>query len=160
MKFIWIFLIACSSLGLAKLHAQDTGFVHLTHSQLHAFEGVFQDQVEKERNLQIIEDSDGLLAKALWGTLILRLYPTSDLEFHTKDGERATIKFTKDPDGSINVLIVNGGGIWKRNAQYHPPVRNEISHSPEQLKAYVGFSNRNMIPTGTFNSSKRIINWY
>jgi hypothetical protein len=129
MKFTWIFLIIC----LSKLHAQDT-----SRSRFHAFEGVFQDQQDKDRNIQFIADSDGLHAKILWANAVLWVFPSSDLEFQTREGERATVKFTRDPDGTVNQLTINGGGMWKRNNHYHPPVQNEIPHSPDQLKAYEG----------------------
>jgi hypothetical protein len=126
MAIAWLLLVY-----LLPLHAQERG-------QLKKFEGIFQNQQNKDQYVQFTADSNSLRAKLLWNGGQVQLYPGSDLEFIAKEGERVTIKFVRDPDGSINQMSVGDNGVWKRATDYHPIVKTEISHTPAQLKIYEG----------------------
>lgn len=116
--------------------AQDTT---LSRNQLKAYEGVFQNQQNKEMNVRFIADSSSLQAKLLWNGGQLRLYPKSLVDFYSKGGETVNIKFVKGMDGRFNQLSVNGGEeLWDRVINYQPLAKKEFPHSPDQLKPFEG----------------------
>jgi hypothetical protein len=130
--------IACLlfCLCLQQVYAQNT--VNLTPEELKSFEGVFQNARNKDLNVQFTADSNALQAKLLWNGGRLKVYPSAPLEFYSKEGETVNIKFVKGPDGKINQLSLGNGDTWNRVYNYHPLVRTEAAHTPEQLKVYEG----------------------
>ena len=122
----WLLLV-----NILPLHGQE-------RSPLKKFEGIFQNQQNKEQYVQFTPDSNSLRAKLLWNGGQVQLYPGSDLEFSSQEGERVTLRFVRDADGAINQLLIGDKGVWKRTNDYHPIVKTEISHTPAQLKIYEG----------------------
>lgn len=128
--------------GAAAQEGSNTGdmpkAISLTQKQLKAFEGVFQNQQNKDLNVQFTADTNSLNAKLLWNGGQLRLFPQSDLAFFSKEGERVNITFIKAADGNINQVNVGGNGVWNRVNNYKPLVKLEAPHTPAQLKIYEG----------------------
>ncbi len=112
--------------------------ISLSPKQLKAYEGIFQSAQNKEMNVQFTADSNSLDAKLLWNGGQIRIFPQSELAFFSKEGERVSLTFVKGTDGTITQVNVGGNGLWNRVNNYKPLTKQEIPHTPEQLKIYEG----------------------
>ena len=133
----YIFTVFVVLLGQVSM-----GQVQLTADQWKAVQGIFRDYGNPDMNIRFSARGDTLFAEPLWaGKTQIALLPKSPLEFHgTGSGEGGNLQvvFKRDSSGGINELLVNGGAQWIRNNNYRPLVKKEITHTPEQVRAFAG----------------------
>lgn len=118
------------------------GQVQLSAGQWKAVEGIFKNWQNSDMNIRFEVRGDTLVARPLWAEFNpILLKPVSPLEFHSiETGERSNFKvvFNRDSTGSVNEVMVNGNDQWLRNNHYQPLVREEIAHTPEQIRPFEG----------------------
>lgn len=110
-------------------------------SKWHDLEGYFQSPNNTEMVAHFTARDSMLVAKLLWNNGELHLMPDSGMAFFSKeqeDGGAVRIRFMRDASGAVNQVRVMDREVWNRVANYRPLVKNEILHTPEQLKAFTG----------------------
>jgi len=112
--------------------------VMLSAEQLKKYEGFFRNPDNGDMYVQFTAGENSLNAKLLWNGGRLRIFPASELEFYSKEGEKVNLKFVKQPDGNINQFSLGDNKWWVRVNDYKPPVKKEITLAPEQLKPFEG----------------------
>jgi hypothetical protein len=114
--------------------------VKLTEGQWKAVEGIFRNPQNEEMFVQFSGVRDTLHAKLLWSNGDIPFTPESEFQFlgKSEDGGPFRITFVKDSSGVINLVTIGGGESWPREKNYKPVVKNEMTHTPEQLKPFEG----------------------
>jgi hypothetical protein len=135
--------LACLALSWQVSISQD---FNLSRSQMKPFEGLFQNPSQKEQVVQFTADSGFLVAKLLWNGASLRLYPSSDSVFYSKEGEQVVIRFSRGEDGTVSRLHIGNNQAWNRVKEYHSFVRKEIPHTAEDIRVYEGLYRANQNP--------------
>jgi hypothetical protein len=123
-----------------KQEASSKTAIQLEPGKVKAFEGYYQNSSNQEMYVQFTAAENSLMAKTLWNNQQLKLYPSSESEFFSKEGEQVTIKFIKGDDGVIKQFWLNGqsNNQWNKVKEYKPVTHQEIIHTPAQLKVFEG----------------------
>ncbi len=138
---ISFFLFNVFNVQLLHAQAEEKPAAQLTPEQLKAVEGYFQNPDNKEMYLQFTAKEKMLQGKMLWNNREIIFTPQSELEFLSKDGNEGrpiSAKFTKDPAGAITGVSLGNNGVWAKAKDYKPLVKEEMAHTPEQLKPFEG----------------------
>lgn len=144
LKFTILALLLLA-LNTNSIYAQEGNtsktVIELSPEKINAFVGYFRNPDNKEMVVQFIPgDNHTLKALLMWNNKSVKLYPSSETEFFSKEGESVNLQFIKGGDGSISQLIINGDNNhkWERAKDYKPVVHTEMTHTPAQLKAFEG----------------------
>jgi hypothetical protein len=83
---------------------------------------------------------NGLNAKLLWNNNELKLTPESDSVFAVKTEEEGPdhIKFVRDAAGVVTKISLGRNEYWSKVNNYKPVVKEEMKHTPAQLKPFEG----------------------
>lgn len=99
---------------------------------LRSFEAYYQLQSNKELYLQVKADGDRLKLIQQWDYKEILLNQTSELGFESRQ-PGFKLLFSKDPNGSISSVMVNGRDFWVKDNTYKPEPIPELS--PAQITA-------------------------
>jgi hypothetical protein len=114
--------------------------IQLPPDKIKAVEGYYRNRDNQEMYVQFAAAENSLSAKLLWNNKQLKLYPSSETEYFSKEGETVTIKFVKGQDGVVTQFLLNGNNNnqWDKVKEYKPVTHKEITHTPDQLKVFEG----------------------
>ncbi len=133
--------ISCFVINPAACTLQAQATVQLSPEEWKAVEGYYQNSRNKEMYVQFTAKGDHLRARLLWNNNELKLFPATALDFATKedvDGGPLQISFKKDAEGKLTQFLLNKDVVWTKANDYKPVEKNEMNHTPAQLKPYEG----------------------
>jgi len=141
--FYFITLSLCLNSVFAQEGKQDASAktaIQLSPEKIKAFEGYFRNKDNQEMYVQFTAAENTLSAKLLWNNKQLKLFPSSETEFFSNEGDPVTIKFVKEADGVVKQFLLNGNSNnqWDKVKEYNPVTHKEMIHTPDQLKAFEG----------------------
>jgi len=130
----------------AKTPQQDsaaTTYTRLSPQQLQAYTGYFQFSRYDKWVIQVRAVEAGIMVKALWLRMEVRLTPLSDSTFfcpHGFGGDSMTITFAKkkNKNGQYEQLAIGDMRSWDRLYGYKPYEPVAITRTPDQLKEFEG----------------------
>lgn len=145
-KYVFVLPLILGSYFLVNIAAARQPAT-LTHSkvwlkteQLKDFDGYYRLATNKGTVFQVIDSSDGLIAKNLWNGYEMKLKQSGDLEFKSEDIDHPfTVDFKKDQSGEIIEAQVVKGGLWIKDKYYKPEVIDQVKLPQRLLKSFEGF---------------------
>ena len=133
--------ISCFVINPAACTLQAQATVQLSPEEWKAVEGYYQNSRNKDMYVQFTAKGDHLRARLLWNNNELKLFPSTALDFATKENVEdgpVQINFKKDAEGKVTQLLLNKDVVWTKADDYKPAEKKEMNHTPAQLKPYEG----------------------
>jgi hypothetical protein len=147
-------------------HAQDTTkvavaapSVQLSETEWKSVTGYFSSPQNQDMKVEFTTADGLLVAKLLWNGSVIHLVPSSPLTFTSKEMEHdepIRLTFRRDASGEVNELEVDKQGVWKRVRNYKAdPPKQEMAHTPDQIKPFEGLYQAKFNPTLFLKSNER-----